>query len=65
MRLHLVLMAALAIVVLFEQTGGFGVMSNTYDPLDNAANAAGIALAVLLDALTAPLIRPAARRPSA
>lgn len=48
---------ALAIVALFEEADGFGVMSNTYDPLDHAANAAGILLAVLADAITAPLVR--------
>ena len=41
---------ALAVVSLFEATDGFGLMANTYDPLDYAANAAGIALAVWVDA---------------
>jgi uncharacterized protein involved in response to NO len=50
---------ALAIVAVFEETRGFGVMSNTYDPLDHAANAAGIVFAVLADAATARLIRGA------
>jgi hypothetical protein len=43
---------ALAVVELFEATNGFGVMSNTYDPLDFAANAVGIVLALALDAAT-------------
>jgi len=43
---------ALAVVELFEATNGFGVMSNTYDPLDFAANAVGIALALALDVAT-------------
>lgn len=50
---------ALAIVALFEETNGFGVMSNTYDPLDHAANAAGIVFAVLADAAAAGLARRA------
>lgn len=41
---------ALAAVSLFEATNGFGVMANTYDPWDYAANAAGIALAACVDA---------------
>lgn len=48
---------ALAAVDLFEATDGFRVMSNTYDPWDYAANAAGVALALLTDTL-------ATRRPS-
>lgn len=43
---------ALAVVELFEATNGFGIMSNTYDPLDFAANAVGIVLALALDAAT-------------
>ncbi|HSA23998.1 MAG TPA: hypothetical protein P5076_21240, partial [Myxococcota bacterium] len=42
---------ALAAVELFEATDGFGVMANTYDPLDFVANAAGVGLALGLDAL--------------
>jgi hypothetical protein len=42
---------ALAAVELFEATGGFGVAANTYDPLDFAANAVGVGLALGLDAL--------------
>ena len=40
---------ALAVVELFEAFDGFGIMSNTYDPIDFLANAVGIALALLLD----------------
>lgn len=38
-----------AVVTAFEVTNGFGVMLNVYDPLDIAANAAGIGFAVLVD----------------
>ena len=37
------------VVTAFEVTNGFGVMTNVYDPLDIAANAAGIGFAVLVD----------------
>jgi len=37
------------IVTAFEVTNGFGVMANVYDPLDIAADAAGIGFAVLVD----------------
>lgn len=40
---------ALGAVELFELTDGFGIMSNTYDPLDLAANVAGVGAALLLD----------------
>ncbi len=42
---------ALLIVELFEVFDGFGVMSNVYDRVDLAANAAGIAIALAVDAL--------------
>ncbi len=45
--------AALLAVEAFEITDGFGVMSNTYDPLDLVANAAGVAAAWALDRLVA------------
>jgi hypothetical protein len=48
---------ALAAVELFEATDGFGFMSNTYDPFDFAANAAGVALAVAVDLAVARLSR--------
>lgn len=53
---------ALATVALFEETVGFHLMSNTYDPLDHAANAAGIVFALIADAITAPLVRRLATR---
>ena len=40
---------ALLVVELFEAFDGFGVMSNTYDPIDFLANAVGIAMAFLID----------------
>ena len=45
--------AALAFVAvqLFEVLDGFGVMTNVYDPVDLAANTAGIALAAALDGI--------------
>jgi len=46
----------LAVVELFELLDGFGVMTNVYDPIDLAANAAGILLALAVD--TALSIRP-------
>jgi hypothetical protein len=43
--------AALALLAteLFEATNGFGFMSNTYDPGDYLANAAGVALAAIVN----------------
>jgi len=38
-------------------TNGFGVMSNVYDTLDLAANAAGVAFAVVIDFATARFLR--------
>ena len=40
---------AFTVVELFEAFDGFGVMSNTYDPIDFLANALGIAVAFLID----------------
>lgn len=40
---------AFAVVESFEAFNGFGVMTNTYDPLDFLANAVGIALGFWLD----------------
>ena len=48
---------ALAVVGLFEATNGFHLMTNTYDPVDYAANAAGIGLALLADAAASKVIR--------
>jgi hypothetical protein len=44
----------LLIVELFEAADGFGVMTNVYDPVDFAANAVGVVLALALDTLAAP-----------
>lgn len=41
--------SALAVVELFELTDGFGVMTNVYDPVDLAANAVGVGIAVTVD----------------
>jgi hypothetical protein len=43
--------AALLAVEAFEWTDGFGVMSNTYDPLDLVANAVGVGAGWALDRL--------------
>jgi hypothetical protein len=40
---------AFAVVELFEALDGFGVMLNTYDPIDFLVNAVGIALGLWLD----------------
>ena len=49
--------ATLLAVGLFEATDGFGVMANTFDPIDFAANAAGVGLAVIVDVVTSPILR--------
>lgn len=41
--------SALLAVEGFEVTNGFGVMSNTYNPWDLLANAAGVGLAIAAD----------------
>ena len=41
---------ALVAVEAFEATNGFGIMSNVYDPVDFAANALGVGLALTIDA---------------
>jgi hypothetical protein len=46
--------ATLLAVELFEATDGFGVMANTFDPMDLVANAAGVGLAVIVDVVTTP-----------
>jgi hypothetical protein len=53
---------ALAVVELFEISNGFGVMTNVYDPVDFAANAVGIALALAVDSATEGIGRPLTRR---
>lgn len=42
--------APLVVVELFEATDGFGVMSNTFDAWDFAANGVGVLMALLVDA---------------
>jgi hypothetical protein len=49
--------ASLLVVELFEATDGFGVMANTFDPIDFVANAAGVGLALIVDVVTTPLLR--------
>ena len=53
---------ALAVVELFEALNGFGLMLNVYDPVDYAANALGVALALGVDAALEKMrnhVRPA------
>lgn len=45
----LVAVLALTVVGAFEVTDGFGVMSNVYDPVDLAADAVGVGLALATD----------------
>ncbi len=45
---------AFATVELFEVFNGFGIMANTYDPIDLAANAVGVSFALGLDMLWGP-----------
>jgi hypothetical protein len=53
---------ALAAVELFEVFDGFGIMSNTYDPLDLVANAVGVLLALVVDtALASPRLKRSGR----
>jgi len=47
---------SLAIVQSFELTNGFGVMTNVYDPFDYLANALGISLAYMVDAISTRMI---------
>ena len=49
--------ATLLAVELFEATDGFGVMANTFDPIDFVANAAGVGLAIVVDVVTTPILR--------
>jgi hypothetical protein len=49
-------LATLLVAEIFEATDGFfGIMVNTYDPIDYVANALGVALAFGLDILAARL----------
>ena len=45
--------ATLLAVEAFEAFNGFGVMANTYDPLDFLANAVGVGAAVVVDLASA------------
>jgi hypothetical protein len=45
-------------------TNGFGVMANVYDPLDIAANAAGIGFAVLVDMVSWRVLTGSGRLPT-
>ena len=53
---------ALAVVELFEALNGFGVMTNVYDPVDFAANAVGVALALAVDIVTSGISRHPSHR---
>jgi hypothetical protein len=64
LRFRKLLTAGLALlaVELFEALNGFGVMTNVYDPIDYAANAVGIALALAVDGMTSGISRGPALR---
>jgi threonine/homoserine efflux transporter RhtA len=53
----------LLVVEVFEFADGFKIMTNVYDPFDYLANALGVALAVLVDALSTRLIRANSENP--
>lgn len=57
-RLNRVTMAVIALFVVesFEFTNGFGIMTNVYDPFDYLANALGVALAYVVDVVSARVI---------
>ena len=48
--------ATLVAVEAFEATNGFGLMTNTYDPVDFVANATGIGFAVVMDLVSSPFL---------
>jgi hypothetical protein len=54
-RKLLIAALAFAVVGVFECTDGFGVMGNVYDPVDLAADAVGVGLALVADAGTEAL----------
>jgi hypothetical protein len=56
-RLSTAAVLAVAATALFEATDGFGFMSNTYDPGDYLANAAGVGFAAGVDMLTTRICR--------
>ncbi len=47
----------LLVVEAFEFTDGFGIMDNTYDPVDYLANALGVGAAVAMDHLSGRILR--------
>ena len=57
-RMNRVTIAVIALVVVegFELTNGFGIMTNVYDSFDYLANALGVALACLVDVVSARVI---------
>jgi len=57
-RMNRVTIAVIALVVVegFELTNGFGIMTNVYDSFDYLANALGVALAYLVDVVSARVI---------
>jgi len=57
-RMNRVTIAVIALVVVegFELTNGFGIMTNVYDSFDYVANALGVALACLVDVVSARVI---------
>ena len=56
--------AVFTVVTAFEVTDGFGVMANVYDPVDIAANAAGIGFAVLVDMVSWRVLTGSSRLPT-
>jgi hypothetical protein len=54
---------ALLVVQLFELTDGFKIMANVYDPFDYVANALGVAVAYLVDIVSARLVQANSRNP--
>jgi hypothetical protein len=57
-RMNRVTIAVIALVIVegFELTNGFGIMTNVYDRFDYLANALGVALAYLVDVVSARVI---------
>jgi len=57
-RLNRLMIGLIAFVVVgsFELADGFRIMANVYDPFDYLADALGVALAYLVDVVTARLV---------
>lgn len=53
--------ATVLAVELFEISNGFGVMANVFDSVDLLANAVGVGVAILVDAVTSKLLVPTDR----